>query len=248
MEDRFDQSVWEAFKTALTRIWKVIFIPVVILFPIIFAVTLMIIAPIASNLGLFYMRPELPTLLTVLLVPLSWVLLGLRKRTQTAKRFAGRTAVILLICLSVSTAMETASLAKLVKIDKTVTASLNSEGWVKQPRDSSEYFNPGIGLVPICFSLAWINQPSCPELDSSWEKVQDTPLTFNDVKKIAEEKGLRDYKVDDFCSNIDTESPHSCKLTGKIDGQRAELAYRGSNGYGSTKSDHWTLHLSLRLK
>lgn len=242
-----DQPAWVNF----LKVMKILVVPFVLLFPFFFAITVSQISDSAHNADLFYMRPELPTLITLVLFPLTWIYLVFwfrrEMKPKRAGRFAGITTLIILVAMIVSTTMETASIAPLAKIDKSVTASLASEGWVKQTRSSGEYFNPGSGLIPVCISLSWTNKPVCPEVDSSWAKIQDAPLSFSEVQKIAADNGLTDYEPSDSCTITKTLSSNSCQLSGKINGTPAKLSYYGDKGQGYSQSAHWTLHLSLRL-
>lgn len=238
-----------AFLAAYKKVFyrKIFYIPAILLLPIIFAISVFNIRNWGSHLGFFYMRPELPTLITVILFPLTWIFLGIRKNHRlTAKRFAGVTASILLLCLSVSTAMETASIAPLDKIDKAVTTSLASEGWVRD--NLYDEFRPGSGLIPVCFYLSSTNQhPPCPEIYSYWSKEQDAPLSFSEFQKIAADNGLTDSTDAENCRQIGKDSSsNSCHLSGTIDGRPAELSYSGNHDYG--ESNPWELHISLRLR
>lgn len=239
-----DQPAWVNF----LKVAKILLVPFALLLPFLFAITVSRISDSANTAGLFYMRPELPTLITLALFPLTWIYLVFWFRREfkpkRAGRFAGITTLIILVAMIVSTTMETASIAPLAKIDKSVTAALASEGWVKQARSSGEYFNPGSGLIPVCISLSWTNKPVCPEVDSSWVKIQDAPLSFIEVQKIAADNGLTDYEPSESCKTTKTLSSNSCQLSGKINGTPAKLSYSGNNDVDYT---HWTLHLSLHL-
>lgn len=214
-----------AFRKAV----KVFFIPFVLLLPLIFAFSLMFIAPIASQLGIFYMRPELPVHITLLLFPLTWIYLVRRTSPGKGKMFARNTAVILLLLLSVSTTMETVSVAPMVKIDRGFVA----EGWVKNEVEIS----PGRGLFR-CFGM-WVT-PACPKVQSEWMKVTDKSSSLEDLQKIAIANRFDDFAFTGNCGDKVPSSgyPHAtCKLSGKSNGVYVTLNYHDSNNLYLTLTD-----------
>lgn len=88
----------------------ILFVLTVLMVPIIFAMTMLVITYFASALGLFYIRLDELTLVTVLLFPLSWIFLGIRHfHPQIATHFAYNVGSILLIWLTISATIETVS-------------------------------------------------------------------------------------------------------------------------------------------
>ena len=192
--------------------------------PILFAISLMVIAPIASAKGIFYMRPELPTLITVLLFPLTWIYIGLRRKPSTANKFAGITAAILLTLLSISTVMETASIAPMIKIDREFKAP---EGWVAKKSHSDAYFNPGRGLLPCPGNYFGTGvKYECPAIGRVWKQsTEDLPFTMADLEDIATTNQFNDFTASGECGKS-----FVCELSGEVDGTNVSLRYiKGGN-------------------
>lgn len=215
---------------ALKRVWKPLKIILILLLPILFAISLMVIAPAASALGMFYMRQQLPTQITLMLFPLTWIYLGMRWSVpKKAKIFARNTAVILLLLLSTSTTMETVAVAPMVKIDR---AFVTPEGWVKDKVSIS----PGAGLAG-CSEIFY--SPVCPEVRSEWKKTGESPITMEEVQTILEANGYNDFTVSENCTNIpDPRYSRTCVLSGKINGQDVSLDYYFPGGHTLSLTVH----------
>lgn len=216
----------DAMKDRDGSVSRVGVIIIVLMSPVAFLLGVRLVDNVATDLNLFYMREEFPSLISLFILPLTWMFFGIKKdRPKVAKGFAAVSIAVVLALLSISTTMETSGVAPLVAVEKDFKAP---EGWTKQTENGTS-ISPARGFLHCEFSpLSW-EEPICPEVDSSWEKI-DTPMTAKELESLATANGYRNLVPSNGCG-ANTDSPnYSCSLFGKTKGVKVMLKYEMNSG------------------
>lgn len=188
----------------------------ILFLPVVFGVIMWSIGNIAYKNGWFYMPPDAIKRSILLMFPLTWIYLSIKKAgPRTIKIFSVITGIILLISIITPTIVTTSKYAPTLKFSEEFRVP---QGWV-EAGEASPY---------VFFGNLWKKDDA------------NSPITAEDLEKIASENNIKNYTMNGSCH---PSPPYlGCSLYGDIDGRDVELRYFDST-YEGEKS---TLTLFLR--
>lgn len=188
---------------------------------------------VGEKFQLFYLRPELPLLTAIVLIPGTCLFLHLlwRASRSTLKKYVLITLSGLLVLQVVSGTAETINALPVAKIYNNFTVP---SGWEPETQGNGvARMSAGRGLLP-CIELMG---DACPYAQSTWIMNSSTMLTNDDLLKIAIDNGYSNFKAVD--ENNTGRQADDALIKGVINGKDVTL---GFYVFGEDKNE-----LELRL-